>query len=243
MLTILKGTEVLRMLSYVADQMIAQEKYFCILDSKVGDGDHGVTIRRGFCAAKHILEQPAGSMEEMFRRTGKAMTAEMGGAIGPIYGMIFDGFARAVKEKDGIDGETAARMMVLAAQNVAFGAEVEEGDKTLYDALAPAAYAMKRKAGEGAGLYEIFCAGAAAARDGAERTCVMIARKGRARFLKEKSIGCQDAGAGSMAVLIEAMKEYIGTLSDPEKICLDDTASVSGEGKNEVTAGGRDEEA
>lgn len=197
------------LLVYVADEMISRENYFCELDSGLGDGDHGVTISRGWKAAKEVLQQPQDNLEELFVHMGSAMMTSMGGAIGPIYSLLFEGLAKGVSGRDVIDLSVAAAMFENGAEKISLGADVLEGQKTMFDALAPAARALRKAADEGKSLTEGFCAAKEAAGTGAEATVNMVARKGRARFLREKSIGHKDAGAGSMAALFAAFSDYL----------------------------------
>lgn len=197
------------MFDAVADEMIAKEKYFCELDSGLGDGDHGVTVSRGWKAAKQVLSQPQKNLEMLFDTMGSVMAASMGGAVGPIYALMLEGFAKAVSGKNGIDLHTAAAMFAEAVSGIEMGADVEEGQKTLLDALAPGARALKRADDEGEMLLDGFEAAREAAQKGAGATVDMVAKKGRARFLREKSIGHMDAGAGSMAALIAAMSDFL----------------------------------
>lgn len=194
---------------YVAEEMISQEKYFCQLDSGLGDGDHGVTISRGFRAAQQILQQPQETLEKLFQNVGSAMMSSMGGAIGPIYALLFQGFAQAVAGKEKIDLSAAADMFEKGAFKVSVGADVQEGQKTMFDALAPAVRVLKQSAKEGKSLSEGFLAARKAAEKGAEDTVDMMAKKGRARFLREKSIGHKDAGAASMAALFVSVSDFL----------------------------------
>lgn len=209
MKTELDRADVVLLLQYVAERMIAQESYFCELDSGLGDGDHGVTITRGFQAALRPISNPGGTLEQLFLQMGREMMRDMGGAIGPIYSMLFDGFAAGVSGKEVIDLETAAEMFEQGCRKISLGADVKEGQKTMFDALAPAARALRECADAGKGLTEGFCDAAGAAREGAASTTEMMAKKGRARFLREKSIGHMDAGAGSMAAFFEAVYNFL----------------------------------
>lgn len=208
MKTELDVRETAQMLLWAAEKMIGQERRFCELDSGIGDGDHGVTISRGFRAAREALLVPVKNLEELFLEVGDRMGSAMGGAVGPIYSMIFEGFAQAVRGRDSIDAAAAAEMLKRAAEEVRAGAGVREGQKTLFDALAPAAAAANEAAQRGEALDGVLAAGAKAAADGARLTADMTAAKGRARFLREKSVGYMDAGAASTAVFLEALHEY-----------------------------------
>lgn len=208
MKTELNREQAVQMLSEAADKMIGQETWFCELDAGLGDGDHGVTVSRGFRAAKEVLDRPPASLEDLFLAVGERMGERMGGAVGPIYEMMFEGFAEALRGKEQIDGTAAAAMMQSAAEKISEGARVREGQKTMFDALSPAAAAMEQTAGQGEPLGTVLAVGAKAASEGAEKTREMMAAKGRARFLREKSVGPMDAGAASTAAFLRALSEY-----------------------------------
>lgn len=202
--------DVERMLQDVAREMILREQYFCELDLGLGDGDHGVTVSRGWKALLEALtEQKEETLEELFRRLGSVMTDSMGGTIGPIYGLMFEGFADALSGAETIDLMTAASMFGQSVQEIGIAADVKEGMKTSFDALAPAARALRQAADEHKSLEEGFREAAEAAERGAQATVNMTAKKGRARFLGEKSVGKKDAGAASMATMVGAMYMYL----------------------------------
>lgn len=202
--------DVERMLQDVAREMILQEQYFCELDLGLGDGDHGVTVSRGWKALLEALtERKEETLEELFRRLGSVMTDSMGGTIGPIYGLMFEGFADALSGAETIDLMMAASMFGQSIQEIGIAADVKEGMKTSFDALAPAARALRHAADERKSLEEGFREAAEAAEQGAQATVNMTAKKGRARFLGEKSVGKKDAGAASMATMVGAMYMYL----------------------------------
>lgn len=197
--------DMILMLRRVAKEMTAQERYFCELDLGLGDGDHGITVSRGWNALVEALPRQTGTLEAMFSELGDIMMDNMGGTIGPVYALLFEGFGSAAAGRQTIDLQTAAAMFEQGILEIGTGADVKEGMKTSFDALAPAARALRRAAEEGRSLSEGFRAAADAAEQGAQATVTMIARKGRARFLGEKSLGQKDAGAASMAVMVRSM--------------------------------------
>lgn len=196
----------------ISETVEKNEAYFCELDSVVGDGDHGVTMTRGFRCLREALG-PDMDAAQLFAAASKALSANMGGAIGPIYGALFGAFAKGCGETPAVDLALFARMFAEALATIQLIAEVKEGQKTLVDALAPAARALRESEKDGDSLGEAFGKAAAAAEQGAQATVEMMATKGRARFLREKSIGYRDAGASSMAVIIGAMAHYITEVS------------------------------
>ncbi len=206
----LQKQDVVQMMRAVSQKVVENERYLCVLDSEVGDGDHGVTVARGFKGVLESLEKSEPqNMEGVFEQVSTALSASMGGAIGPIFGSIFKGAALAVKEKEEIGADTFAKMLEMGLAKVMRVGGAKPGDRTLVDALNPAADAAKGCAGSGGTLSQCAKAAADAAKKGVEETKKMIAKKGRARFLGEKSIGHQDAGATTMMIVLESMADFI----------------------------------
>ena len=175
----------------------------CHLDTKIGDGDHGVTVERGFGAAAALCDDFKGSVAELFEAVSDVMATAMGGAIGPVYGAFWLGAAQSCKAEKPFNGEALANAFSSGCTSVMALGKVSPGDKTVVDAMFPCQEAMlKEKHNE---FLLVLEAGALAARKGAEATKDMIAKRGRARFMGEKSKGYIDAGAVSFAMLTEAM--------------------------------------
>lgn len=200
----LNATELKEMLGRVADAVLAQETLLCELDSKVGDGDHGVTMARGFAAVKAALENAQDTIAGLLESVGDTLAESMGGAIGPIFGSIFTAMGERAGDAEEIGGPLMAEMLASALDEVQLIGGAQVGDRTLVDALAPAAEAAQ---GEGS-LAQRLQRAAEAAQKGAEGTKEMVARKGRAKFLQEKSVGYQDAGATSLLIVVRAMAMY-----------------------------------
>lgn len=197
------------MLRQICGAVLAREEEFCRLDSGVGDGDHGVTMTRGF---SNVREGIGGgrTIQEELEAAGGTLAASMGGAIGPIYGTFFTELGSVYSEATAAGLAEFSAGFARALEEIKDLADVREGQKTLVDALSPAAQALARAEGGGLTLAEALRTAAQAAQAGAEATREMMAGKGRAKFLKEKSIGFQDAGASSMAVVIGAIADYVG---------------------------------
>lgn len=192
----------------ICNKMIPQMTMLCRLDSHVGDGDHGVTVERGF---RTVLERLKASdvhvPGDVLRLAGDALAESMGGSIGPILGGFFSG---GVKKLAGAQTMGVAETGILFAaglRRVCLLGDAKEGDCTLVDALAPAQRAYAQAQSDGKNLTECLQAALDAARAGAENTKNMVAKHGRAKFLGEKSLGYVDAGAVSMTLIIEAMLE------------------------------------
>ncbi len=190
-----------------AAEMPRHRDELCKLDMGIGDGDHGVTVERGFLAVQRQFGgDPGDGGGAFYQRMGDVLSASMGGAIGPVYGLYFSGLG-ALGTADEVTAATLADAMESAAGKVMRAARVTPGEKTIVDAMLPACEAM-RQAVDGT-LPDALTAAARAAELGAQRTVNMKATKGRARFLQEKSVGYRDAGASSFVLYMEALANAV----------------------------------
>ncbi|MFJ9697500.1 dihydroxyacetone kinase subunit DhaL [Kitasatospora sp. NPDC101183] len=174
------------------------------LDSAIGDGDHGSNLQRGFAAAVTALDGlEADGPGAVLTKTGTTLISKVGGASGPLYGKAFRAIGAALPGPAG----PAALAEALSAGLDAVRAlgKAEPGDKTIVDAWTPAVAAFRAAAASGATLPEAAAAAAGAAEQGARDTVPLQARKGRASYLGERSIGHQDPGATSTALLFRTL--------------------------------------
>ncbi|MET0686380.1 MAG: dihydroxyacetone kinase subunit DhaL [Solirubrobacteraceae bacterium] len=175
------------------------------LDTAIGDGDHGTNMDRGMKAALEKLEATEGDdIGALLKGVGMSLVSKVGGAAGPLYGTLFlqMGTASAGKTELSLDDWTAALESGIAGVKARGKAELE--DKTMIDALVPALEALKAKAADGADLGDALRASADAAEAGRDATTPLEARKGRASYLGPRSVGHQDPGATSSAMLLRA---------------------------------------
>ncbi|MFD0398649.1 dihydroxyacetone kinase subunit DhaL [Kitasatospora sp. NPDC127121] len=184
------------------------------LDSAIGDGDHGSNLRRGFSAALAALDglRPAGP-GAVLTKVGSTLISKVGGASGPLYGKAFRAIGAALPDPALADPTNPAGPAAVA-EALAAGLDAVRtlgkavpGDKTIVDAYTPAVAAFRAAAGAGATLPEAAAAAAEAADQGARDTVPLQARKGRASYLGERSIGHQDPGATSTALLFRALAD------------------------------------
>lgn len=202
--------EIKKMILNICDMEISNRDELCRLDSFVGDGDHGYTVERGFQAVRDtVKEKEYTSPREVFEDTGDILADSMGGAIGLIIGSLFTGGASELENGPEIDAKGFAVFFSSGLEEIKLVGGAKEGDRTLIDALSPASEAFSTAQKEEKSLVECFQSAAEAARKGAESTKNMTAKKGRAKFLQEKSVGYTDAGSVTMTIIIEAMKEYV----------------------------------
>ncbi|MEU1619766.1 dihydroxyacetone kinase subunit DhaL [Streptomyces sp. NPDC005722] len=176
------------------------------LDSPIGDADHGANMRRGFIAARTAVEkEPPDSPGGVLVLVGRQLISTVGGASGPLYGTLLRKTGKALGDAHQVAPEQFAQALREGVDGVAQLGGAAQGDKTMLDALAPAVEALSFALDKGAGLAEALAAAAIAADEGALATVPMQARKGRASYLGERSIGHQDPGAASSALLLGAL--------------------------------------
>jgi len=193
------------------------------LDQAIGDGDHGTNMDRGFAAIVAVLDagRPAGDGEDavagaILRTAGRTLISTVGGASGPLYGTAFMRAGAAVAAAD--PSLTGADVIVAGLEAGIGGIQAlgkaTTGEKTLLDALSPAVTAGREVAAGGGDSRAVVAAMADAAEAGAAATIPMLATKGRASYLGERSIGHQDPGATSAALLLRALADASATATD-----------------------------
>ncbi len=173
------------------------------LDSAIGDADHGANMARGMAAAVQKLDEAA-APAAMLKAVGMALISSVGGASGPLYGTLFMKVGAGLTSDD-ITPEAFGAALRAGLEGVSARGKSEAGEKTMLDALAPAVDAFERAANEG--LAAAARAAAEAANAGRDATIPMVATKGRASYLGERSAGHQDPGATSTALLFEALAQ------------------------------------
>lgn len=173
------------------------------LDRAIGDGDHGENLDRGFTAVTaKLAEARPDSAGDVLRVVATTLMSTVGGAAGPLYGTAF---LRGAKVTDGaLDAASVAAVLEAGLEGIRARGKAEPGEKTMVDSWAPAAAAARAAAESGAGPAEAWRAAAAAAAQGSDDTIPLVARKGRASYLGERSAGHRDPGAQSSALLIAA---------------------------------------
>ena len=183
----------------------AEADHLTQLDSAIGDGDHGVNMTRGFTAVLEAVdgvEEPPGKQLIL---AGKTLVSKVGGASGPLWGTALRRAGRAVGSAEALDGPRLVDALAAGLAGVVELGAAEPGDKTMVDALGPAVDALREALDGGRPLEDALAAAADAADSGARATVPMQARKGRASYLGERSVGHQDPGATSTAVIVRAL--------------------------------------
>lgn len=195
------------MLLHTAAAIIAAKPELTEIDSKIGDGDHGIGMELGMKKASAQLEQMQNgdNVFSLFSEMGKAMLMSMGGASGVIFGTLFMGGAKG-KNAASLDCRALAQWLEDSRVAIQKRGGANVGDKTMVDALVPAAAAAMSYTGDD--LAEMLSLAEEAAKQGVEETKQYQAKFGRAKSLMERSIGYQDAGATSTWIILKAMREY-----------------------------------
>lgn len=187
-----------RWLSTVAEDVDREADRLTELDSAIGDADHGANLRRGFAAVTETLaKEPPASPGAALTAAGRQLISTVGGASGPLYGTLLRRAGKALGEDGEVTRERLAEALGAGVAAVAQLGGARVGDKTMLDALVPAVE----------GLRSSYGAARAAAEEGALATVPLQARKGRASYLGERSIGHQDPGATSSALLFAALAD------------------------------------
>lgn len=213
-LTELNGEDTRNMLLYVADKIIANKPYLTEVDSAIGDGDHGIGMAGGMQKAKKKLLKMEGTENAygLFETAGQAMLMSMGGASGVIFGSLYLAGAKGMEPKTVLTAQDFSQMERKSLTAIQERGGAHPGDKTMVDALAPAVEAMEKNCNKS--FLEMLKAAEEAAREGMEDTKKYVAKFGRAKSLLERAIGHQDAGATSVYLIFQGMREFVeGSIS------------------------------
>ena len=200
--------DVLEYLQRSADVLRENKEYLTELDSAIGDADHGFNMDRGFQAIlkklPSVQDKDAGTI---LKTAGMALVSSVGGAGGPLYGTAFMQAGMALAGKYELEGEDVLAALDAALKGVVMRGKANLGDKTMVDAITPAVAAMREALDNSADVSEALSQATAAAEQGMKDTIPMLAKKGRASYLGERSIDHQDPGATSSYLLIRTMAE------------------------------------
>jgi dihydroxyacetone kinase-like protein len=206
-----------------AKRIHEEAPHLTALDQAIGDGDHGINLDRGFQAVVKALDARAAAepgattatlapAAELLRLVGRTLISTVGGASGPLYGTAFLRASASVAgaPDDASGGSLIAAALAAAATGVGTLGKSTTGEKTMLDALVPSAAAAAAAVVGGASAADVAAAARDAAQAGAQATIPMLATKGRASYLGERSIGHQDPGATSLALLLDVLADSVG---------------------------------
>ncbi|MDR2796268.1 MAG: dihydroxyacetone kinase subunit L [Spirochaetaceae bacterium] len=186
-----------------------QKDFLSKLDSDIGDGDHGVNMARGFSAVSAAIDSASPSdIGAVFKTVSMSLIKNVGGASGPLYGTFFLRAAADFAGKQEVDLSAWTRALEKGVAGIEQLGKAQKGDKTMLDAWLPALAALKEA--EGNGIKEALKSAVDAAEEGMKNTIPLQAKKGRASYLGERSIGHQDPGATSTFLLLQSAAEILG---------------------------------
>jgi phosphoenolpyruvate---glycerone phosphotransferase subunit DhaL len=196
-----------------AEVIEANRDHLTQLDAAIGDADHGINLARGFAAVLAALGAPSPGAKgpatpgAILTLTGNTLISKVGGASGPLYGMAFRRAGKSLGDAADVDLPALSAALDAALAGVQQLGAAREGDKTMVDALAAAARAFGKAVAEGASQDDALAGMAAAAEAGAAATVSMQALKGRASYLGPRSVGHEDPGAVSTALILAALRD------------------------------------
>ena len=194
--------------------MRVERDHLVQLDAAIGDGDHGTNMVRGFDAVVQAIDAdsslPPGKLLIL---SGRTLVSTVGGASGPLWGSALRSGGRVLGDQPSFDGRQLVEVLTAALASIKDLGTAAVGDKTMVDALEPAVETLRGRLDSGAPLDEAVDAAAEAAEEGMRSTIPLQARKGRASYLGERSVGHQDPGATSTALIIRALQKAVAAES------------------------------
>ncbi|WP_238881727.1 dihydroxyacetone kinase subunit DhaL [Clostridium sp. YIM B02551] len=200
------GKKVIEILEKINVKMEENKAYLSELDAAIGDGDHGLNMSKGFKAVVEKLKEDDGhDIAGILKKTGMALVTNVGGASGPLYGTAFMKAAGCLSGKTEIDINDFEEMLYYALEGIKMRGRSEAGDKTMIDAIEPALKAVREGISNELEAKEVLRLAKEAAFKGVEYTKDIVAKKGRASYLGLRSVGHQDAGATSSAIMLETI--------------------------------------
>ncbi|MCD8021140.1 MAG: dihydroxyacetone kinase subunit L [Clostridiales bacterium] len=201
------SAKVIEVIKKIIADIDEQKLYLTELDNVIGDGDHGINMARGFDAVNAVIDTFEGKdIGSILKAIGMKLISTVGGASGPLYGTAFMKAGAYLNGKMEMNMDDFIGMMEVAIDGIMKRGKAVKGEKTMLDAMIPALDAMKESYAADGDAKKALDAGVAAAEEGIEYTKTIIATKGRASYLGERSIGHQDPGATSFTLMLKAVQ-------------------------------------
>src|ERR1700694_1972153 len=199
-----------RWMAEIASSVRAEKDYLVQLDAAIGDGDHGSNMTRGFEAVVEALAAEDGATPgRLLSQAGRTLVSSVGGASGPLWGTALRRAGKALGEENQFDEAGLGKALQGALDGIKEPGAAVPGDKTMVDALDPAVKRYHEAVDDGLGAWAAITAASEAAEEGMRATIPMLARKGRASYLGERSVGHQDPGATSTALILRALEAVL----------------------------------
>lgn len=195
----------------VSNAIIAQKDFLTKLDREIGDGDHGINMARGFEAVLEKIEAMEDTTKPgpVLQTVGKALMSTVGGAAGPLYATAFLRAGEACDENTSFNVASVEKLLGAAVQGIQERGKAVRGDKTILDVLIPVHEVFVEGLENEKTLFECMGLASRAAKDGIDYTKTIAAKKGRASYVGERSIGHQDPGATSAAIMVRALYDFL----------------------------------
>lgn len=202
--------KIIEIIRKIGEKIQSEKEFLTELDNVIGDGDHGINMARGFQEVEKkldgMVDKDAGTI---LKTVGMTLVSTVGGASGPLYGTAFMKAGQLLAGKPEVDLNDFIELMKAAIEGVKMRGKSTTGEKTMLDAMVPALDAVEKAAGEGKNAKDALDVGVLAAKEGIEYTKTIIATKGRASYVGERSIGHQDPGATSFTCMLEVLADNL----------------------------------
>jgi len=203
--------DILRWLQQLTQVLQENRDYLTQLDAAIGDADHGINMDRGFKAVSGKLSTITNAdIGAVLKTVGTTLVSTVGGASGPLYGTAFLRAGIATSGKHELSEADIVTMLTAFVEGIKARGKAQLGEKTMLDALIPALDAARKAESEGLGLVQLLHQSSEAAKEGAQNTIPLLATKGRASYLGERSIGHQDPGATSSWLILKTLADTYG---------------------------------
>ncbi|WP_029688497.1 dihydroxyacetone kinase subunit DhaL [Thermoanaerobacter sp. A7A] len=208
---VITKNDVLKIVDKIVEVIKENKEYLTELDAAIGDADHGINLDRGFDAVKQKLATLPETTDigTILKTIGMTLVSTVGGASGPLYGTAFMRAGQVVQGKNELSEEDIVKIFEAALDGIKQRGKAEAGDKTMIDSIEPAYKALKDSLENNIALPEALNRAANAAKEGMEYTKNISARKGRASYLGERSIGHLDPGATSAYLMIKSFSDVV----------------------------------
>ena len=197
---------------FVANAIIAEKNHLTMLDTKIGDGDHGLNMARGATAVLEAIEELDDNdlnAGVLCNAVGQAIIMNVGGAAGPLYGTGFVEASKTLDENSNLDAETLAKFFETAIAGIQRRGHAKKGDKTMLDTLIPIYESLQADKTKDKSIDEVLDDALTAAREGVEFTKTIAAKRGRASYIGERSIGFEDPGAVSSMIIFRTFCQFL----------------------------------
>ena len=203
------ASKVYECIAKIADSIIANKEFLTELDREIGDADHGINMARGFTEVLAVLPKDSDNIGELLKKTGMTLLSKVGGASGPLYGTAYMQAGKVCAGKTSLTPEDGKAIFEAVIAGIQKRGKAVKGEKTMLDSIIPASEAYAAAIDSGASVGEALDAMCKAAEEGMEFTKTIIATKGRASYLGERSIGHQDPGATSATYTLECIRDFV----------------------------------